>query len=48
MTRFDDGYETVIHFPGSIGPAVALRSTAEAAGARSGGAPADPDRVPPP
>jgi len=27
MARFDDGYETTIHFPGSTGPAVSLRST---------------------
>ncbi|MEW6568579.1 MAG: DnaB-like helicase C-terminal domain-containing protein [Chloroflexota bacterium] len=30
MNRFDDGYETVIHFPGSAGPPVSLRSTVEA------------------
>ena len=30
MTRFDDGYETAIHFPGSTGPPVSLRSTVEA------------------
>jgi len=30
VTRFDDGCETVIHFPGSAGPPVSLRSTVEA------------------
>ena len=30
MTRFDDGCETAIHFPGSTGPPVSLRSTVEA------------------
>ena len=30
MTRFDDGYETAIHFPGSTGPPVSLRATVEA------------------
>jgi replicative DNA helicase len=30
LNRFDDGYETVIHFPGGTGPPVSLRSTVEA------------------
>jgi hypothetical protein len=30
VTRFDDGCETAIHFPGSTGPPVSLRSTVEA------------------
>ena len=30
MTRFEDGYETAIHFPGSTWPLVSLRATVEA------------------
>lgn len=30
MNRLDDGYESIIHFPGSTGPPVSLRSTVEA------------------
>jgi RecA/RadA recombinase len=30
LDRFDDGYETVIHFPGGTGPPVSLRSAVEA------------------
>ncbi|MCL4466911.1 MAG: DnaB helicase C-terminal domain-containing protein [Chloroflexi bacterium] len=30
MNRSDDGYETIIHFPGGTGPPVSLRSTVEA------------------
>jgi hypothetical protein len=29
VTRFDDGYESAIHFPGSTGPPVSLRETVE-------------------
>jgi replicative DNA helicase len=30
VTRFDDGYDTVIHFPGSTGPPLSIRTTVEA------------------
>jgi len=29
VTRFGDGYDTVIHFPGSSGAPVSLRETVE-------------------